>query len=85
MEKFIIINTDNANQNTDYHPGYTKAKESSNTCKISSENLLEKKSKLRCLAYNNSNKSTSNIYQHFMLHALLNFQGDNFVYDLNLT
>ena len=39
----IYVITDNANLNTDYHPGYTKAKESSNTCKISSENLLEQK------------------------------------------
>ena len=33
---------------------------------------------------NNSNKSSSNTYQHFMLHILANFKGDNFVYDIRI-
>ncbi len=33
---------------------------------------------------NNSNKSSSNTYQHFMLHILANFKGDSSVYDLRV-
>lgn len=82
--KFSVI-TEKVKQNNNCRHCNISAKQSCDNCKVSSENLFEQKSKLRCLAYKNSNKSSSNIYQHFMLHALLNFQGDNFVYDLNLT
>jgi hypothetical protein len=33
---------------------------------------------------NNSNKSSSNTYQHFMLHILTNFKGSSFVYDIRI-
>ena len=44
----------------------------------------EQRTKESIKEINNSNKSSSNTYQHFMLHILTNFKGSSFVYDIRI-